>query len=81
MTAAPYQGGGYYAPLFFSLFSGVMESSAQNPTRCTYQLTLKAQPSPVDEDRRLARLLKTALRTYGFRCLRVVREEKRTAGD
>jgi len=42
-----------------------------NPSPRTFKLILRAMPSSVDVYSRLKRLLKLALRSYDFRCVRV----------
>jgi hypothetical protein len=42
----------------------------------TYQLTMRSTPHPIDETIRLRRLLKSMLRQFGFRALRVERIEE-----
>lgn len=37
----------------------------------TYKIVLRAQPQSVDPGARLQRLLKLALRSFGFRCIGV----------
>lgn len=37
----------------------------------TYRIEFRALASPIDPDARLQRLLKAALRSYGFRCKRI----------
>ncbi len=49
-----------------------------NPPPRTFKLILRAMPSDVDVNSRLKRFLKTALRSYNFRCVRV---EEIKAGD
>lgn len=48
--------------------------------RTTYQIVMRSLPVEVDETVRLKRLLKAALRRYGFKCLRVeAAEQKETS--
>jgi hypothetical protein len=45
--------------------------SSRFVTKTTYRIVLQSQPQPVDEGARLQRLLKAALRQFGFKFLRV----------
>jgi hypothetical protein len=43
----------------------------------TYTITLEAQPNAIPETVRLRRLLKLALRAFGFRCVSVKEIKKK----
>ena len=50
-------------------------------TNPTYRIILRAQPQSVDPGARLQRLLKLALRSFGFRCVDVRKLEGETTLD